>query len=127
MIGTYSFAGVARVLSIFSGKEDCNLPPCLLSPLLLVEYFTLVSRPEDDHAGVGMYRVQRPPSNTTSNYLPLYCSIVSLTSVLYSLELIPVYATKLLNAQVSSATCLDAYKQYYINCFADKDTYHVSS
>ena len=127
MIGTYSFAGVACVLSIFSGKEDCNLPPCLLSPLLLVKYFTLVSRPEDDHAGVGMYRVQRPPSNTTSNYLPLYCGIVLLTSVLYGLKLIPVYATKLLNMQVSSATCLDAYKQYYINCFADKDTYHVSS
>ena len=124
--GTYSSIGVTRVVSIFSGKTHANLPLCLLSPLLFVEYFALVSRPEDDHAGVGMYRVQCPPSDTAPDH-SLYCSIVSLTSVLHALELIPVYATKLPNVQVSSATCLDAYKQYYINCFADKETFHVSS
>ena len=83
-----------------------------------MEHFSVVARPEDDHEGVGMYRVQRSEQ-------PLFCPVVPLTSVLHTLELVPVFTTRLPDIQVSSQSCLDAYRQYYVNCFADKETYNV--
>lgn len=113
---------VARVMAVFSFQDRCDLPPCATIALLFVEYFTVVAGPEDDSTGVGMYRVQRP---APSEHPSIFYGVVPLTSVVHALELVPVFSTQRRGIEVSSTTCLDAFEQYYINCFADKETYHV--
>lgn len=103
------------VFSLQSSQTDNTM-----IPLLFMEYFQVVAGPEDDHEGVSMYRVQRPMH---PEHPPLFCPVVPLTSVLHTLELVPVFSTKLAGVQVSSKSCLDVYQQYYVNCFADKETY----
>lgn len=109
-------------MAVFSIQDRCDLPPCATIPLLFVEYFTVVAGPEDDSTGVGMYRVQRP---APSKHPSIFYGVVSLTSIVHSLELVPVFSTQHPGIEVSSATCLDAFEQYYINCFVDKEMYHV--
>jgi hypothetical protein len=100
-----------------------ELPPYLApTPLLYIEYFNVV-RGRDDADGVGMYRVHRPPSDGghTSNM------VIPVMHVVHTLELVPVFHTRIPEVEVSSATCLDAYREYYVNSFADKEIHHIMS
>ena len=93
------------------------------SPLLFIEFFGVVANPMDDQEGVGLYRVQCPPS--TEDIPSIYCAVVSMTDVVQLVELIPVFETKISGAEVSSENCLHTYQEYYVNSFADKQTYNV--
>ena len=81
----------------------------------------MVQSPEEDQEGVGLYRVQRPPAQPVPGLNP----IVPLTEVVHAIELIPIFDTKIPGIEITSETCLDAYQQYYLNSFADKETYNV--
>jgi hypothetical protein len=48
-----------------------------------------------------------------------------MTDVVQPVELIPVFETKVPGVEVSSGNCLHAYNQYYVNSFADKETFNV--
>jgi hypothetical protein len=48
-----------------------------------------------------------------------------MTDVVQPVELIPVFETKVPGVEVSSENCLHAYDQYYVNSFADKETFNV--
>ena len=86
-----------------------------------MEYFSVVQSPEEDQEGVGLYRVQCPPTQPISGLNP----IVPLTEVVHAIELIPIFDTKIPGIEITSETCLDAYQQYYLNSFSDKETYNV--
>lgn len=95
----------------------------ITDPLLFVDFFTVVANPADDREGVGLYRVQRPrfTENTTCR------AVIPMTDVVHLVELIPVFETKIPGEEVSSENCLRAYDQYYVNSFADKETFNVIS
>lgn len=116
---------MARVKAIFSPKSSKELPPYLApTPLLYIEYFTVTSSPDDAQDGVGLYRVQRPPTDgveATSKWF----AVVPVTEVVHALELLPVFDTRIPEVELSSATCLDAFREYYVNSFADKETHHA--
>ncbi|KIK81322.1 hypothetical protein PAXRUDRAFT_156362, partial [Paxillus rubicundulus Ve08.2h10] len=105
-----------------SPKSKEELPPYLAIPLLHVEYFTVIEWPDDDGEGVGLYKVQRPSTHTAASVLH---AVVPLTEVVHALELVPVFTSKIPEIELSSAACLEAYQQYYVNTFADKETYHI--
>ncbi|KAI6155715.1 hypothetical protein BKA82DRAFT_4326774 [Pisolithus tinctorius] len=111
---------VAQVRAIFTPKTKKELPIYLGPiPLVYVRYFRVVWLPEQN-PGVGLYRVQRiPPSSTGAS------GIIPLTNVIHAVELVPVYNTVLLGVDACSETCMEAYDQYYLNTFADKETYHI--
>jgi hypothetical protein len=52
-------------------------------------------------------------------------TVIPVTEVVYALELVPVFDTRIPEIELSSATCLDAYHEYYVNSFADKETHHA--
>lgn len=68
-----------------------------------------------------IYKVQHPAAQPTSR-LNL---IILLTEVVHMFKLIPIFDTKIPGTKITSATCLDVYQQYYMNSFADKETYNV--
>ncbi|KAI6144394.1 hypothetical protein BKA82DRAFT_29322 [Pisolithus tinctorius] len=111
---------VAQVRAIFTPKTKKELPVYLGPvPLIYVRYFRVVWLPEQN-PGVGLYRVQHiPPSSAGAS------GIVPLTNVIHAVELVPVYNTVLLGVDACSETCMEAYDQYYLNTFADKETYHI--
>jgi hypothetical protein len=117
---------VARVKAVFSpkGSGPGKLPPYLApTPLLYVENFTVVGRP-DAQDGVGLYRVRHPPPHSVEGALRWF-TVIPVTEVVYALELVPVFDTRIPEIELSSATCLDAYHEYYVNSFADKETHHA--
>jgi hypothetical protein len=95
------------------------------SPLLFIDFFTVVANPADDREGVGLYRVQRPRPTANTGINVTCCAVVPMTDVVQPVELIPVFETKVPGVEVSSENCLHAYDQYYVNSFADKETFNV--
>lgn len=81
--------------------------------------------PLADREGVGLYRVQRPPANSFANGPSSSYAVVSLMNVVHAVELIPVYETAIPGIDISKDSCLEAYEQYYVNTFADKESFNV--
>lgn len=52
--------------------------------------------------------------------------VVPLTSVTHAVELIPEYGEKV-DEKISSAICLESYDRFFLNNFADKESYHTLS
>jgi len=48
------------------------------------------------------------------------------TDVTHAVKLIPVYG-EAVSKGMSSATCLESYKHFFLNNFADKESYHTFS
>ncbi|KAG2355692.1 hypothetical protein BDR07DRAFT_1453684 [Suillus spraguei] len=88
------------------------LPPELAAPLLYMQLFEVISHPQDDPA------VMIP--NGTRTRLG---TIVSLTDVTHTIELIPEYSERV-NRNVTSMTSLELYDTFYLNSFSDKEWYH---
>ncbi|KAG1742146.1 hypothetical protein EDB19DRAFT_1894975 [Suillus lakei] len=53
-------------------------------------------------------------------------AVVRLTDVTLAVELIPCFSEKVAS-DVSSATCLEHYERFFLNNFADKESYHTFS
>jgi hypothetical protein len=84
----------------------------------------VVSRPDDVQDGVGLYRVRRPPLRSAEGASSWF-AVIPVVQVVHALELLPVFDTRIPEVELSSATCLDAYHEYYVNSFADKETHHA--
>jgi hypothetical protein len=52
--------------------------------------------------------------------------VVPLADVTHAVELIPVYGEKA-DTNISSAVSLEHYKHFFLNSFADKESYHTFS
>lgn len=52
--------------------------------------------------------------------------VVSLTDVTHAVELIPEYGNKV-DERISSATSSESYDRFFLNSFADKESYHTFS
>ena len=118
---------VARIKAIFSPKVHANvaLPPYLAFPLLFVEYFTVCGTPESDPECVGLYRVRRPPPVSSTADISSFYAVVPLTDIVHAVELVPVFDTAIPDISVSKASCLEAYQEYYVNSFADKESFNI--
>ncbi|KAF8834578.1 hypothetical protein BDN67DRAFT_985223 [Paxillus ammoniavirescens] len=113
------------VKAIFSPKSREELPLYLApTPLIYIEYFTVIRHPDDDQDGVGLYRVRHPPTQATDTASKFW-AVIPMTEVVHALELIPIFNSKIPDIVPLSATCLEVYQGYYVNSFADKETYHI--
>lgn len=114
------FLDVAQVRAVFMPRSTNDLPSYLTAaPLCYVRFFRILplSRP-----CVGLYQVERvDPSNGPTT------GIVPLTEVVRLLDLVPIFETAFSNIPPSSNTCMEGYARYYLNTFADKDTFHALS
>ncbi|KAF8555809.1 hypothetical protein OG21DRAFT_812082 [Imleria badia] len=118
---TKNILDVARVKAVFSQRGSKELPPYLApTSLLYVELFYVVSLPSDAQDGVGLYKVRRPPPPPAEG-ASRWFAVIPVTEVVHTLELIPVFDTRIPEVELSSATCLDAYYEYYVNSFTNKE------
>ena len=109
-----------QVRAVFTPKTKSVLPPYLTTaPLCYVRYFWVLPL-SAGRPSVGLYQVERmDPSMGPAT------GIVPLTDVVRSLDLVPVFNTVLPGIAPSSKTCMESYARYYLNTFADKETFHV--
>ncbi|KAG2132209.1 hypothetical protein BD769DRAFT_1666227 [Suillus cothurnatus] len=120
---------VAQVRLVFQPKvprsSDLVLPTHLSSPLLYIQYFDFIANP-NDRPELAMWTVER--SYVVDQHGERYRrgGVVLLTDVTHAVELIPEYGDKV-NKNVSSATCLESYDRFFLNNFADKESYHTLS
>ncbi|KIJ06479.1 hypothetical protein PAXINDRAFT_20331 [Paxillus involutus ATCC 200175] len=111
---------VAQVRAVFIPKSKRDLPSYLeAAPLLYVRFFRVVELPAQ-HLSVGLHRVQRMDSREERA-----SGIIPVTEVVHAVELVPVFSTVRPDVAASSETCMEAYDQYFLNTFSDKETYHV--
>ncbi|KAG2047378.1 hypothetical protein BDR06DRAFT_1031315 [Suillus hirtellus] len=107
---------IAQVRLIFQPTvrrgSNLELPSCLSDPLLYVQFFHFISSP-DDHPELAMWTVEHTYMQEENN-------------VTHAVELIPVYGEAVANG-VSSATSLEHYERFFLNNFADKESYHTFS
>ncbi|KAI6022658.1 hypothetical protein EDC04DRAFT_2936511 [Pisolithus marmoratus] len=121
------FSDVAQIKTIFSPKvhTSVELPSYLASPLAFVEYFTVCADPMANREGMGLYRVQHPPTNNVTASPSSYYAVVPLTDIVHAVELVLVFETSITRINPSKESCLEAYEQYYVNSFADKESFNV--
>ncbi|OJA17460.1 hypothetical protein AZE42_12585 [Rhizopogon vesiculosus] len=100
-----------------------TLPPALAAPLLYVQLFEVIARPEDDPA-VMMFRVRRQTEIGPDGTRVRVGMVVPLLDVTHAIELIPVYGGRA-NHTATSATSLELYDTFYLNNFSDKEWYHT--
>ncbi|KAG2071984.1 hypothetical protein BDR04DRAFT_1015017 [Suillus decipiens] len=98
------------------------LPPRLATPLLYVQLFEVISHLQDDPA-VMMYCIRQQFETSPNGTQTRLGTIVSLTNVTHTIELIPEYSERV-NHNVTSTTSLELYNTFYLNSFSDKEWYH---
>jgi len=120
---------VAQVRLIFQPTiqrgSDLELPSYLSDPLLYVQYFCFASRPED-RPELMMWTMERGYTHDEHGNRQRHGAVVRLTDVTHSAELIPEYG-EVVDKSMSSATCLESYERFFLNNFADKESYHTFS
>ncbi|KAG2115294.1 uncharacterized protein F5147DRAFT_743744 [Suillus discolor] len=115
---------VAQVRMVFGlSTRGSALPPELSEPLLYVQLFEVISRPQDDHV-VMMYRVKQWFDTGPDGTRARLRMIVPLVDVTHATELIPEYGQRV-NHDVTAATSLELYDTFYLNSFSDKEWYHA--
>ncbi|KIM59512.1 hypothetical protein SCLCIDRAFT_27221, partial [Scleroderma citrinum Foug A] len=103
--GNVHICDVAQVRAVFQLKATNGLLEHLsATPLCYVRYFHVL--PLDAGCTTG---------------------IVAITEVVRALDLVPVFSTAFLDMPPSSKTCMEGYARYYLNIFADKETFHALS
>ncbi|KAG1891770.1 uncharacterized protein F5891DRAFT_1197466 [Suillus fuscotomentosus] len=110
-----------------NGKMSSNLelPSYLSDPLLYVQFFRFISSP-DDRPELAMWTVERTYTQDENGNRCREGAVIRVTDVTHAVELIPVYGEAVANG-VSSATCLEHYERFFLNSFADKESYHTFS
>ncbi|KAG1889042.1 uncharacterized protein F5891DRAFT_1131885 [Suillus fuscotomentosus] len=107
------------------GTSDLVLPTFLSGPLLYVQFFHFVANPSD-RPELAMWTVERTYTMDQHGRRCRCGGVISLTDVTHAVELIPEYGNKV-DAKISSATCLESYDRFFLNSFADKESYHTFS
>ncbi|KAG0692649.1 hypothetical protein DFH29DRAFT_817299 [Suillus ampliporus] len=125
----YTASYVAQVQLIFQATirrgSNLALPSYLSDPLLYVQYFHFVSSP-DERPKLAMWTVECAYSHEENGNRHRQGAVVQVTDVTHAVELIPEYG-ETVNNRVSSATCLESYDHFFLNNFADKESYHTFS
>jgi hypothetical protein len=108
-------------------RKDSNisLPSYLSNPLIYVQYFRFTANP-NERADVAMWTVERIYRQDQHGNCYRYGAVVPLADVTHAVELIPVYGEKA-DTNISSAVSLEHYKHFFLNSFADKESYHTFS
>jgi hypothetical protein len=115
---------IAQVRMVFSlSTKGPPLPPALTQPLLYVQLFEVIARPQDDPA-VMMFRVKRQFATGPDGGRVRVGTIVPMVDVTHAIELIPVYGERA-DRSVTSSTSLEHYDTFYLNSFSDKEWYHT--
>lgn len=74
-----------------------------------------------------MWTVERAYTHDENgNRLHRKGAIVRVTDATHAVELIPEYG-EAVDKSMSSATCLESYERFFLNNFADKESYHSFS
>ncbi|KAG1858447.1 hypothetical protein DFJ58DRAFT_715865 [Suillus subalutaceus] len=122
-----SYIGQVRLIfqPIVRQGSNLELPSYLSDPLLYVQFFRFTSGP-DDHPELAMWSVERAYTQDENGNCHREGAVVRVTDVTHVVELIPVYGEAVAKG-VSSATCLESYKCFFLNNFADKESYHTFS
>ncbi|KAG1830798.1 hypothetical protein EV424DRAFT_1470212 [Suillus variegatus] len=124
-----STSRVAQVRLIFQPKipraSDLVLPMYLSSPLLYVQFFHFVANPSD-RPELAMWTVEHTYMIDQRGRRCRCGGVVSLTDVTHAVELIPEYGNKV-DERISSATSSESYDRFFLNSFADKESYHTFS
>ncbi|KAG1785129.1 uncharacterized protein HD556DRAFT_1250391 [Suillus plorans] len=120
---------VAQVRLIFQPTirrgSDVELPSYLSNPLLYVQYFRFISRPED-RPELMMWTVERVYTHDANGNRHRHGAVVRLTDATHAVELIPEYG-EAVDKSMTSATCSESYERFFLNNFADKESYHAFS
>ncbi|KAG1851600.1 hypothetical protein DFJ58DRAFT_716672 [Suillus subalutaceus] len=95
-------------------NSNFDLPTYLATLLLYIQYFHFIASP-DQQAELSMWTVEHT-----------YVQDNTVTDVTHAVELIPCFGEKVTSG-VSSATCLESYDRFFLNNFADKESYHTFS
>ncbi|KAG1730410.1 uncharacterized protein EDB91DRAFT_1239099 [Suillus paluster] len=130
---------VAQVRLIFQPivqqGSNLGLPSYLSNPLLYVQFFCFVANP-DDCPELVMWTVELSypipldpefwisPTKDENGNCHREGAVVQVTYATHMVELIPVYGEAVGNG-VSSMTCLESYKHFFLNNFTDKESYHT--
>ncbi|KAG1795240.1 uncharacterized protein BJ212DRAFT_1489820 [Suillus subaureus] len=105
--------------------SDVELPACLSNLLLYVQYFCFISCPED-HPELMMWTVEHVYTHDANGNCHRQGAIMQVMDATHAVELIPEYG-EAVDKSMTSATCLESYKCFFLNNFADKESYHVFS
>lgn len=116
---THNFLVVAQVRAIFKGKAMSLLEDIIATPLCYVRLFHILPL-STGRPSVGLHQVEHVDPSTG-----IMTDIIPLTDVFHALDLIPIFHTAFPNVEPNSKTCLEGYAHYYLNMFADKETFHV--
>ncbi|KAG1759043.1 hypothetical protein EDD22DRAFT_981216 [Suillus occidentalis] len=106
-------------------RSKLELPSYLSDPLLYIQLFRFISSPAD-HPELGMWTVERAYTQDQNGNHHREGVIIRVTDVTHVVELIPVFSETVAK-DVTSATCLEHYKRFFLNNFADKESYHTFS
>ena len=115
---TYLVEGckVAQLRIIFAPKKNCN---GVLFFAYVQPFKTMASAKNMADSDIKMYKLVRDlRSDRTRKGL-----IVPLTSIWRPVELIPKFG-KMCNKDWTCDTAVECSKEFYLNCFTDKATYH---
>ncbi|KAG1887539.1 uncharacterized protein F5891DRAFT_1132109 [Suillus fuscotomentosus] len=105
--------------------SNLELPSCLSDPLLYVQFFHFISSP-DDRPELTMWTVEHTYMQEENSNRCRKGAVIRVTDVTHVVELIPVYGEAVANS-VSSTTSLERYEHFFLNNFADKESYHTFS
>ncbi|KAG2346736.1 hypothetical protein BDR05DRAFT_997143 [Suillus weaverae] len=106
-------------------QRGSNLPSYLSDPLLYVQFFCFISSP-DDRPELAMWTVECTYMQDENGNHHREGAVIRVTNVTHAVELIPDYGEAVAKG-MSSATCLESYDHFFLNNFADKESYHTFS
>ncbi|KAG1805845.1 uncharacterized protein BJ212DRAFT_1449522 [Suillus subaureus] len=105
--------------------SNLELPSYLSDPLLYVQFFRFISSP-DEHPKLAMWTVEHAYMQDQNGNQYREGAAIRVVDVMHAVELIPVYGEAVADG-MSSAICLEHYECFFLNNFADKESYHAFS
>ncbi|KAG2066851.1 hypothetical protein BDR04DRAFT_1028934, partial [Suillus decipiens] len=117
--------GIDGKISMYILCSNLELPSYLSQPLLYVQLFHFISSPAN-RPELAMWTVERTYTHDQNGDHHREGAVIQVTDVTRMVELIPVYG-EAVASNVSSATCLESYEHFFLNNFADKESFHTFS
>ena len=117
----------AQVRAVFQPRAPPRsripTPSYLDKPLIYIQPFHIVTKPEQQPE-LRMYTVKRM-LHTEGGRITRVGTIVPIDWVSHALDLVPVFGSGKVPANVTSATSQELYDVFFLNHFTDKETYNM--